>query len=62
MAIAGAHFGEGTGLVVLDNLECNGDEANLGLCPHAGLGNHNCGHVEDASVICQRKSLKKIEK
>uniref|UniRef100_A0A8C9LWY4 SRCR domain-containing protein n=1 Tax=Piliocolobus tephrosceles TaxID=591936 RepID=A0A8C9LWY4_9PRIM len=47
-----AHFGPGTGDIFLDNLQCSGVEHNLGQCVHLGWSEHNCGHHEDASVIC----------
>ncbi len=47
-----AFYGPGTGDIILDNLLCDGTEANLIDCPHNGVGVHNCGHSEDASVIC----------
>ena len=47
-----AYFGEGVGPIVLDDLHCNGDERSLLECPHGGIREHNCGHVEDAGVIC----------
>ena len=34
------------------NVNCSGREANLAQCDHDGLGVHNCGHWEDAGVIC----------
>ena len=45
-------FGQGTGAILLDDVECNGDEFFLRSCPHAGWGNHNCGHDEDVSISC----------
>ncbi|KAM9703287.1 scavenger receptor cysteine-rich domain-containing protein DMBT1-like isoform 1-T2 [Menidia menidia] len=47
-----AHFGRGSGPIWLDNVECEGQEAALTHCRHAGFGENNCGHGEDASVIC----------
>ncbi|KAB0348841.1 hypothetical protein FD754_013698, partial [Muntiacus muntjak] len=48
----GAHFGAGSGKIVLDNMQCVGSESHLGQCVHGGKAGHNCGHLEDASVIC----------
>lgn len=55
IAAAEASYGPGTGPIILDNIECVGNEEKLHLCPHGGLGNHDCTHQEDASVVCQRK-------
>ena len=51
-APTGAHFGAGSGKIVLDNMQCVGSESHLGQCAHGGEAGHNCGHLEDASVIC----------
>ena len=51
-ALSGAVFGEGSGRILLDDVECYGNEYLLQQCSHAGLGNHNCVHHEDAGVIC----------
>lgn len=47
-----ASFGEGTGIVWLDNVQCQGMESSLLLCSHLGLAVHNCEHNEDAGVVC----------
>nr|XP_042140698.1 deleted in malignant brain tumors 1 protein-like isoform X3 [Peromyscus maniculatus bairdii] len=47
-----AYFGPGSGDIFLDNLQCSGMEHYLGQCPHSGWSEHNCGHHEDAGVIC----------
>ncbi|XP_041722692.1 neurotrypsin-like isoform X3 [Coregonus clupeaformis] len=47
-----AYFGEGQGLIHLDNVRCTGAEASLGECPAEGEDAHDCRHSEDAGVIC----------
>lgn len=47
-----AHFGRGEGPIWLDNVECTGSELALTQCKHPAFGINNCGHGEDAGVIC----------
>ncbi|XP_055464824.1 deleted in malignant brain tumors 1 protein [Psammomys obesus] len=51
-ALGSGHFGEGVGNIFLDDVKCQGTETSLGHCHHQGLSVHNCGHHEDAGVIC----------
>ena len=56
-APTGAHFGAGSGKIVLDDVQCVGSESHLGQCAHRGEARHNCGHLEDAGVVCRGKGL-----
>ena len=51
-----ARFGSGNGGIWLDDVQCQGNESSILNCWHRGLGVNNCGHSEDASVICSSKS------
>ncbi|XP_054763721.1 scavenger receptor cysteine-rich domain-containing group B protein-like [Lytechinus pictus] len=42
--------------IYFDNVGCNGTESTLLDCIHNGIGEHNCGHMEDAGVICSAPS------
>ena len=55
-----AFFGAGTGTILLDNVQCTGDEDMLIDCP--ALTMHNCNHGEDAGVTCvaMRKYLQQF--
>ena len=44
-----AYFGQGTGPVLLDNVQCSGNEQFLVNCTTNGVGIHNCAH---AGVRC----------
>ncbi|KAM4633324.1 scavenger receptor cysteine-rich domain-containing protein DMBT1-like isoform 2-T2 [Polymixia lowei] len=50
--LTNAHFGRGSGPIWLDNVECTGQENALTQCSHNDFGDNNCGHGEDAGVVC----------
>uniref|UniRef100_A0A8C6QN93 CUB domain containing protein 3 n=1 Tax=Nannospalax galili TaxID=1026970 RepID=A0A8C6QN93_NANGA len=56
LALSEAHFGEGSGKIILDNVQCKGHEEHLEECSHVGWFTHNCDHSEDASVVCSGKA------
>uniref|UniRef100_A0A3Q0QPQ0 Neurotrypsin n=1 Tax=Amphilophus citrinellus TaxID=61819 RepID=A0A3Q0QPQ0_AMPCI len=47
-----AHFGQGSGPILLDAVKCTGNELFLDQCPHGDWEQHNCDHMEDAGVSC----------
>ncbi|KAM8806074.1 scavenger receptor cysteine-rich domain-containing protein DMBT1-like [Eudromia elegans] len=51
-ALRNAYFSPGSGNIFLDDVQCHGNEFYLWQCSHNGLSVHNCGHKEDASVVC----------
>ena len=58
IAIGSAFFGgENTLPILLDDVECNGNETRLIDCTHAGTNIHNCLHSEDAGVKCRAATL-----
>ncbi|XP_010137537.1 PREDICTED: deleted in malignant brain tumors 1 protein-like, partial [Buceros rhinoceros silvestris] len=52
VALTEAQYGQGSGNIFLDDVQCRGDEDNLWDCAHRGIAVHDCHHEEDASVIC----------
>ena len=45
-------YGEGDGIIWLDDLQCSGVEPEIGDCDHNCWGCTDCHHYEDVAVIC----------
>lgn len=52
-AVGNAAFGQGTGQIWLDDVQCKGDELSISDCTHSGWGAHNCYHRDDAGIVCR---------
>ena len=55
--VSGSHYGNGTGEILLDKVECTGEEASLLGCKHRGIKGYDdvgtyCHHGRDAGVMC----------
>jgi len=45
-------YGSGSGEILLDDLQCTGDETSLSECGHRDWGVTDCTHKEDVSINC----------
>ena len=51
-ALHSAVYGQGTGVIWMDDVKCTGNETALSQCRHRGWRVTECVHMEDASVVC----------
>ena len=54
-AVAATHnafYGQGSGQIWLDDVNCVGTESMIESCSHGGWGSHNCDHRHDAGIKC----------
>ncbi|XP_074427285.1 scavenger receptor cysteine-rich type 1 protein M130-like [Larus michahellis] len=60
-AVGSARFGEGSAQIWLESVNCSGAEAALWDCPSGSWGQHDCGHKEDAGVVCSEFMALRLE-
>ena len=47
--------------ILMDNIKCRGDEQSIAACQYNDWEDHNCGHSEDAGVVCRNDSIPPTE-
>ena len=56
-AVHNAFYGEGSGQIWLENLDCVGTEWSIRNCSHGEPKIKSCSHSDDASVKCSAGDL-----
>ena len=57
-ARSNAFYGEGVGIILLDDVECVGNELTLFNCIQRAFEENSCGHEEDAGVACNGEPIR----
>ena len=52
LKLTGLVYNEVSGSILLDEVNCTGEEIQLLECGHNGIGVHGCSHYQDAGVRC----------
>ena len=47
----------GTGMILLEGVDCIGLERSLGSCDSKGWGVHNCTHDDDVAIKCRSECI-----
>ena len=53
-----AYFGQGNDSILLNDVGCVGNEKKLLDCQYTS--NHNCSHLQDVGVVCNRTCKKQF--
>ena len=51
-ATSGSSYGQGSGNIAFDNVQCVGNESSFFDCSNNGFQVHNCDHSKDAGASC----------
>ena len=51
-AVVGGVYGEGSGPIWMNEVQCNGKESSLQYCPFNSCGDMICTHSQDVGVNC----------
>jgi len=54
----GYYYGSGSGRILLDDLQCTGNETSLADCSHNGWDSHDCSHYQDVSISCSNSKCR----
>lgn len=57
LAFTGAHFGSGSGSIVMDDVSCATTSDQLLECASSPLLTSDCTHSQDAGVGCNGKDV-----
>ncbi|KAK3096265.1 hypothetical protein FSP39_025096 [Pinctada imbricata] len=60
-AFTNAKFGQGSGSILMDDVNCLGTETDIALCNFPSWGKNNCQHSEDAGVRCQKVEVRLVD-
>ena len=52
IARSNAYFGQGSESMLLDDVQCTGNETSIFSCSHSSIVSHICDHSNDAGVVC----------
>ncbi|KAK3599034.1 hypothetical protein CHS0354_012518 [Potamilus streckersoni] len=55
IALGNARYGQGSGPILIDDVDCHGTESSLATCSYTRI--NNCHHSEDVGVQCNTGSM-----